>query len=286
MIKQDSTSTDSTDGFSEAETVSHLRCECQFCQSQIDRLRRWDRSQRLTFLSLHDPVVAERYPDLTHDQLMEQMYLIDSEGNRHGGAAAFRVLTRLLPRLWILAPSSTSRSRYRCGNGAIDALLNNAIVGTGNRILKPAKTTRVPSTLKNRVGLKVRLCLKRDVEAPKSRQHVVSRRAVSECNKPKRARLKLNALELAIRADRGSLVSRQYQLPSRPLDLDRATTFPNPNEMVRSHHSLAHPPPSRSQFPSADSAVRSLDKMPAPVYENQLGLSKTRARSRATLQSD
>ncbi len=77
---------------------------CRFCTQQVRRLARWDGGARLAFLSLHEPVVAERYPDLTHDQLMQQMYVIDPQGRRHGGAAAFRYLSRRLPRLWPLAP--------------------------------------------------------------------------------------------------------------------------------------------------------------------------------------
>ncbi|MDA1049295.1 MAG: DUF393 domain-containing protein [Planctomycetota bacterium] len=78
--------------------------ECIFCRGQVQRLARWDRAGRLAFISLHDPVVAQRYPDLTHDQMMEQMYLIDRAGNLHCGAAAFRYLSRKMPRLWLLAP--------------------------------------------------------------------------------------------------------------------------------------------------------------------------------------
>jgi predicted DCC family thiol-disulfide oxidoreductase YuxK len=70
----------------------------------VHTLHRWDRGGRLAFLSLHDPLVAERWPDLTHDMLMEQMYVVDPAGNRYGGAEAFRYLTRRLPRLWLLAP--------------------------------------------------------------------------------------------------------------------------------------------------------------------------------------
>jgi predicted DCC family thiol-disulfide oxidoreductase YuxK len=36
--------------------------------------------------------------------MMRDMYLVDRAGNRHGGAAAFRYLTRKMPRLWLLAP--------------------------------------------------------------------------------------------------------------------------------------------------------------------------------------
>lgn len=78
--------------------------DCRFCTGQVERLARWDTGERLAFVSLHDPQVAERWPDLTHDMLMEQMYVVDRQGHRHGGAAAFRYLTRRLPRLWVLAP--------------------------------------------------------------------------------------------------------------------------------------------------------------------------------------
>lgn len=77
---------------------------CHFCQGQVARLHRFDGRNRLAFLSLHDDQVARRYPDLTHDQLMKQMYIIDHSGRRYGGAEAIRYLSRRLPRLWILAP--------------------------------------------------------------------------------------------------------------------------------------------------------------------------------------
>ncbi len=79
--------------------------ECNFCRSQVSNLRRLDfRGNRLSFLSLHDPRVAERYPDLSHESLMEQMYIVDRSGTRHGGGDAVRYLTRRLPALWIAAP--------------------------------------------------------------------------------------------------------------------------------------------------------------------------------------
>ena len=77
---------------------------CPFCRSQVSRLAAWDGGGRLAFLSAHDPLVAERYADLSLDQLMTQMYVVDRRGHRHGGAAALRYLSRRLPRLWPLAP--------------------------------------------------------------------------------------------------------------------------------------------------------------------------------------
>lgn len=79
--------------------------QCNFCRSQVRNLKRLDwGGRRLAFLSLHDPRVGERYPDLTKDQLMEQMYVVDQSGNRHGGADAVRYLSRRLPSLWVAAP--------------------------------------------------------------------------------------------------------------------------------------------------------------------------------------
>lgn len=78
--------------------------DCRFCTGQVERIARLDRGGRLAFISLHDPRVAERYPDLTHDRLMEEMVVVDGQGNRHGGAAGFRYFTRRLPLLWPLAP--------------------------------------------------------------------------------------------------------------------------------------------------------------------------------------
>ncbi|MCG8653679.1 MAG: DUF393 domain-containing protein [Pirellulales bacterium] len=79
--------------------------ECNFCRSQVAKLHRFDRGgQKLAFISLHDPRVAQRYPDLSHQQLMDQMYVVDRAGRRHGGADAVKYLSRRLPLLWIIAP--------------------------------------------------------------------------------------------------------------------------------------------------------------------------------------
>lgn len=78
--------------------------QCAFCRGQVERLARWDRAGRLAFISLHDPRVSQWLPDLTHDQLMQDMYLIDRQGQRHRGAAALRYLSRHLRPLWWIAP--------------------------------------------------------------------------------------------------------------------------------------------------------------------------------------
>ncbi len=78
--------------------------QCNFCRSQINILRRLDYRDRLEFVSLHDPRVAADYPNLTFDQLMEQIWIVPPTGETYGGAYALRYLSRRLPILWPLAP--------------------------------------------------------------------------------------------------------------------------------------------------------------------------------------
>lgn len=78
--------------------------KCVFCLGQVRNLKKFDGKGRLAFMSLHDPEVTRRYPDLSYDALMEQMYVVSQSGERFGGAAAIRYLSRRLPRLWWAAP--------------------------------------------------------------------------------------------------------------------------------------------------------------------------------------
>jgi predicted DCC family thiol-disulfide oxidoreductase YuxK len=77
---------------------------CRICTGQIRRLAGWDSGGRLAYLSLHDAETARRYPDLSHEALMQDMYVVDQRGRRYRGAEAIRFLSRRLPRLWWLAP--------------------------------------------------------------------------------------------------------------------------------------------------------------------------------------
>jgi len=93
---------------SRASDVVIFDGECSFCESQVRRLKKWDGKDRLSFVSLHDPFVAEEFPDLTHDEMMRQIYVVANQdgvyGKRYGGAAALRYLTRRLPKLWLAMP--------------------------------------------------------------------------------------------------------------------------------------------------------------------------------------
>jgi predicted DCC family thiol-disulfide oxidoreductase YuxK len=77
---------------------------CRFCQRQVRWLERLDRRKRLAFLSLHDPEVYRRWPDLSREQLLEAMVVVDHQQVRHAGAAAIRYLSRRLAPLWVICP--------------------------------------------------------------------------------------------------------------------------------------------------------------------------------------
>ncbi len=78
--------------------------QCVFCRSQVHRLYALDWTRRLAFISLHDVRVGQRYPELTYDQLMDQMWVIGTSGGRYGGADAIRYLSLIMPSLYPAAP--------------------------------------------------------------------------------------------------------------------------------------------------------------------------------------
>lgn len=77
---------------------------CQFCKSQIERLAKFPGAGCLSFISLHDSRVQVRYPDLPHEMLMKEIFIVDTKGQRYGGADAIKYLSRRLRALWPVMP--------------------------------------------------------------------------------------------------------------------------------------------------------------------------------------
>lgn len=103
---------------------------CRFCTAQIRLLHTLDCFGRLAFLSLHDERSDRLLPDMSFDEKMQAMVVLDQERRCHRGAAAIRYLSRRLPLLWTAAPllhipfslplwerlyGMVARSRYRFG---------------------------------------------------------------------------------------------------------------------------------------------------------------------------
>lgn len=76
---------------------------CRFCVGQVGMLRRLDLGRRFDFRSCHEHSVATDFPELSHDELLSQMYVVDTKGCARGGADAVRYLSRKLVPLWPLA---------------------------------------------------------------------------------------------------------------------------------------------------------------------------------------
>ena len=78
--------------------------ECKFCTASVERLAKFDRKGLLSFLSLHDPEVARRWPELSHDDMMQYVYLCTVDGRKFRGAEVFKYLSMRLPQFYLLAP--------------------------------------------------------------------------------------------------------------------------------------------------------------------------------------
>jgi len=79
--------------------------KCVFCRKSIGWLQAWVSKDQLAFISLHDPWVAEFAPELTYQQLMDQVWLVSREdGSTHGGAEMVRYLSTRSWKLWLAAP--------------------------------------------------------------------------------------------------------------------------------------------------------------------------------------
>jgi len=77
--------------------------DCSFCIRQVQRLARWDSRGSLAFVARGGPDAQRFVPDLVGDDVASQMYVVDRQGTRRGGARAVRYLARVLPRLWWIA---------------------------------------------------------------------------------------------------------------------------------------------------------------------------------------
>ncbi len=109
---------------------------CKFCTRGIETMRRLDFTRQLQFVSLHDPSLATRYPELTHDMMMDQMWVVSESGKRYGGADAIRHLTVRLPllypfallmyfpgtrRFWSFMYNKVAANRYRLAGTTCDS---------------------------------------------------------------------------------------------------------------------------------------------------------------------
>jgi predicted DCC family thiol-disulfide oxidoreductase YuxK len=63
----------------------------------VERLKAWDRQNRLSFLPAQDRAVPIRFPGISREELKKSIHVVDSEGRVWMGARAVEELVRILP---------------------------------------------------------------------------------------------------------------------------------------------------------------------------------------------
>lgn len=77
--------------------------KCEFCIRSLEFVKKWDRNKRLAFYDFHQKEeMAEKFPELRIQDLMEAMAVVDSEKEVFRGFFAFRRLLWDLPGLYPL----------------------------------------------------------------------------------------------------------------------------------------------------------------------------------------
>ena len=74
--------------------------DCGVCTSSAELLTRIDTGRNFDLVSLHDARAKALLPDRTHEDLMREMHVVESDGRWYAGADAVRAIARRLPVLW------------------------------------------------------------------------------------------------------------------------------------------------------------------------------------------
>jgi predicted DCC family thiol-disulfide oxidoreductase YuxK len=76
---------------------------CSICRDSAARVRRFDASQRIEMLDLHDPSAQKRFPQVNPEIAMRWMQAVDVQGRVYSGVEAWARIGRLLPGWNLLA---------------------------------------------------------------------------------------------------------------------------------------------------------------------------------------
>jgi len=71
---------------------------CRICTAGADRIRRLDTLGRFEILSLHEPEVAARFPEIRKEDVLAEMHVVKPDGSIAKGHAAVREVLHELPR--------------------------------------------------------------------------------------------------------------------------------------------------------------------------------------------
>ena len=101
---------------------------CRLCTAGADRIRGHDSEGALEVVSLHEPAVRARFPDIPLKDVLAEMHFVKPDGSIAKGHDAIREVLRVIPRyrwlslFWMLpgfqfvadkAYKWVARNRYR-----------------------------------------------------------------------------------------------------------------------------------------------------------------------------
>lgn len=76
---------------------------CALCTGSAERIRALDHARVFDLLSLHEPEVARRFPEIELAAVLEEMHVVEPTGAIVRGHEAIRAILERLPRLRWLA---------------------------------------------------------------------------------------------------------------------------------------------------------------------------------------
>ncbi len=76
---------------------------CGFCRGSVKRLRRFDRRGRIELVDLHEPSVAQRFPQVDAEEARRLMQAVDRRGRIYSGADVWARIGLTLPGWNLLA---------------------------------------------------------------------------------------------------------------------------------------------------------------------------------------
>ena len=76
---------------------------CTLCRGSAERVRHFDTRERIELLDLHDPSVAQRFPQVNREVAMRWMQAVDLRGRFFSGVDAWARIGLLLPGWNLLA---------------------------------------------------------------------------------------------------------------------------------------------------------------------------------------
>jgi len=70
---------------------------CNLCRASAERVRRFDRANRIEFLDVNDPATLQRFPQVNREEALRWMQAVDSNGKVFSGSDAWARIGGRLP---------------------------------------------------------------------------------------------------------------------------------------------------------------------------------------------